>query len=324
MPPMPRTFAAALALLAAFAGSAHAQAWPAKPLRLIVPYTAAGSTDQLSRALAQRLGDALGQPVLVENRPGANTIIGAEAAAKSDPDGHTLFMGSSGSLAVNPSLYAKLPYDPARDFSLVTLTASSPLVLVLHPSVPVNSVRELADYARANPGKLNFASVGNGNPLHLAGELFKAMAGVQLTHVPYKGSAPALTDLLAGQVQLMFDTPITSMPHVRSGKLKAFAVTSAKRSAALPELPTIAELGYPGYDAGIWFGVVVRKGTPAPVIAKLNAELRKILDHAELRAKFGAQSLDLMSSTPEEFNAFLGTEVSKWRKVIVDSNTRLD
>ena len=321
---MPRILPTLLLCALAVATRAHAQAWPSKPLRLIVPYTAAGSTDQLSRALAQRLGDALGQPVLVENRPGANTIIGAEAAAKSEPDGYTLFMGSSGSLAVNPSLYAKLPYDPARDFSLVTLTASSPLVLVLHPSVPVNSVKELADYARANPGKLNFASVGNGNPLHLAGELFKAMAGVQLTHVPYKGSAPALTDLLAGQVQLMFDTPITSMPHVRSGKLKAFAVTSAKRSAALPELPTIAELGYPGYDAGIWFGVVVRKGTPAPVIAKLNAELRKILDNAELRAKFGAQSLDLMSSTPEEFNAFLAAEVAKWRKVIVDSNTRLD
>ena len=321
---MPRILPTLLLCALAVATRAHAQAWPSKPLRLIVPYTAAGSTDQLSRALAQRLGDAIGQPVLVENRPGANTIIGAEAAAKSEPDGYTLFMGSSGSLAVNPSLYAKLPYDPARDFSLVTLTASSPLVLVLHPSVPVNSVKELADYARANPGKLNFASVGNGNPLHLAGELFKAMAGVQLTHVPYKGSAPALTDLLAGQVQLMFDTPITSMPHVRSGKLKAFAVTSAKRSAALPELPTIAELGYPGYDAGIWFGVVVRKGTPAPVISKLNAELRKILDNAELRAKFGAQSLDLMSSTPEEFNAFLAAEVAKWRKVIVDSNTRLD
>ena len=321
---MPRILPTLLLCALAVATRAHAQAWPSKPLRLIVPYTAAGSTDQLSRALAQRLGDALGQPVLVENRPGANTIIGAEAAAKSEPDGYTLFMGSSGSLAVNPSLYAKLPYDPARDFSLVTLTASSPLVLVLHPSVPVNSVKELADYARANPGKLNFASVGNGNPLHLAGELFKAMAGVQLTHVPYKGSAPALTDLLAGQVQLMFDTPITSMPHVRSGNLKAFAVTSAKRSAALPELPTIAELGYPGYDAGIWFGVVVRKGTPAPVISKLNAELRKILDNAELRAKFGAQSLDLMSSTPEEFNAFLAAEVAKWRKVIVDSNTRLD
>ncbi len=321
---MPRILPTLLLCALAVATRAHAQAWPSKPLRLIVPYTAAGSTDQLSRALAQRLGDALGQPVLVENRPGANTIIGAEAAAKSEPDGYTLFMGSSGSLAVNPSLYAKLPYDPARDFSLVTLTASSPLVLVLHPSVPVNSVKELADYARANPGKLNFASVGNGNPLHLAGELFKAMAGVQLTHVPYKGSAPALTDLLAGQVQLMFDTPITSMPHVRSGKLKAFAVTTAKRSAALPELPTIAELGYPGYDAGIWFGVVVRKGTPAPVIAKLNAELRKILDNAELRAKFGAQSLDLMSSTPEEFGTFLAAEVSKWRKVIVDSNTRLD
>ena len=321
---MPRILPTLLLCALAVATRAHAQAWPSKPLRLIVPYTAAGSTDQLSRALAQRLGDALGQPVLVENRPGANTIIGAEAAAKSEPDGYTLFMGSSGSLAVNPSLYAKLPYDPARDFSLVTLTASSPLVLVLHPSVPVNSVKELADYARANPGKLNFASVGNGNPLHLAGELFKAMAGVQITHVPYKGSAPALTDLLAGQVQLMFDTPITSMPHVRSGKLKAFAVTSAKRSAALPELPTIAELGYPGYDAGIWFGVVVRKGTPAPVISKLNAELRKILDNAELRAKFGAQSLDLMSSTPEEFNAFLAAEVAKWRKVIVDSNTRLD
>ena len=321
---MPRILPTLLLCALAVATRAHAQAWPSKPLRLIVPYTAAGSTDQLSRALAQRLGDALGQPVMVENRPGANTIIGAEAAAKSEPDGHTLFMGSSGSLAVNPSLYAKLPYDPARDFSLVTLTASSPLVLVLHPSVPVNSVKELADYARANPGKLNFASVGNGNPLHLAGELFKAMAGVQITHVPYKGSAPALTDLLAGQVQLMFDTPITSMPHVRSGNLKAFAVTSAKRSAALPELPTIAELGYPGYDAGIWFGVVVRKGTPAPVIAKLNAELRKILDNAELRAKFGAQSLDLMSSTPEEFNAFLAAEVAKWRKVIVDSKTRLD
>jgi tripartite-type tricarboxylate transporter receptor subunit TctC len=311
-------------LLAFYSCIAGAQGWPAKPLRLIVPYTAAGSTDQLSRAVAQKLGDALGQPVIVDNRPGANTILGAEAAAKSDPDGYTLFMGSSGSLAVNPSLYKKLPYDPQRDFALITLAASSPLMLVLNPSVPANSVKELVAYAKANPGKLNFASVGNGNPLHLAGELFKAMAGVDMTHVPYKGSAPALTDLLAGQVQLMFDTPITSVPHVKAGKLRALAVTSGKRSRALPDLPTIAELGYPGYDAGIWFGVVTRSGTPAPVLARLNAELRKILDAADLRERFGALALDLMSSSPEDFASFTARETVKWQKVIRDSGTTLD
>jgi tripartite-type tricarboxylate transporter receptor subunit TctC len=323
---MKRMFAAALAALSVFAAApvVAQQAWPARPLKLIVPYAPGGSTDQLSRAIAERLGGALGQPVVVENRPGGNTIIGAEATAKAPPDGYTMFMGSSGSLAVNPHVYAKLPYEPNRDFAYVTLTASSPLVLVVNPSVPAKTVREFVDLAKAKPGAVSFASVGNGNPLHLAGELFKSMAGVDMLHVPYNGSAPALAAILGAQVDSMFDVVLTATPHVKAGKLRALGITGPKRVATLPEVPTIAESGYPGYDASIWFGIVVPKGTPQPVVQRLNAELVKILRSDEMRQKFDPLALELMASTPEEMGAFVAKESQKWGKVIRDFNIRIE
>ena len=323
---MRRMFAAAMAAAAVLAAApvVAQQAWPAKPLKLIVPYAPGGSTDQLSRAIAERLGVALGQAVVVDNRPGGNTIIGAEATAKSPPDGYTMFMGSSGSLAVNPQVYAKLPYDPNRDFAYVTLTAASPLVLVVNPSVPARNLKEFVDLAKAKPGGVTFASVGNGNPLHLAGELFKSMAGVDMLHVPYNGSAPALTALLGGQVDSMFDVVLTATPHVKAGKLRALGITGPRRVSALPDVPTIAESGYPGYDASIWFGIVVPKGTPQPVVQRLNAELVKILRSDEMKQKFDPQALELTASTPEEMTAFVAKESQKWGKVIRDFNIRID
>jgi len=323
---MRRMFAAAMAAAAVLAAVpvVAQQAWPAKPLKLIVPYAPGGSTDQLSRAIAERLGVALGQAVVVDNRPGGNTIIGAEATAKSPPDGYTMFMGSSGSLAVNPQVYAKLPYDPNRDFAYVTLTAASPLVLVVNPSVPARNLKEFVDLAKAKPGGVTFASVGNGNPLHLAGELFKSMAGVDMLHVPYNGSAPALTALLGGQVDSMFDVVLTATPHVKAGKLRALGITGPRRVSALPDVPTIAESGYPGYDASIWFGIVVPKGTPQPVVQRLNAELVKILRSDEMKQKFDPQALELTASTPEEMTAFVAKESQKWGKVIRDFNIRID
>jgi tripartite-type tricarboxylate transporter receptor subunit TctC len=303
---------------------AQAQTYPTKPLKLIVPYAPGGSTDQLARAVAERLGQALGQPVVVENKPGANTIIGAEAAAKAAPDGYTLFVGSSASLAVNRLLYEKLPYDPKHDFAGVTLLAQSPLVMEVNPSVPAKTVKEFVELAKAKPGSINFASVGKGNPLHLAGELFNSMAGVDTIHVPYNGSAPALTALLGGQVQLMYDVILTSQPHIKAGKLRAIAVTGAKRVSILPDVPTIAESGYPGFEAGIWFAMVVPKATPAPIVQRLNAETTKILHQPEMKARFDRLALELIPSTPDEVLQFADHEQARWARVIKEKNIRLD
>ena len=322
----PARILACLAIVGATCANpaAVAQAYPTKPLKLVVPYAPGGSTDQLARAVADRLGRALGQPVIVENKPGANTIIGAEAVAKAPPDGYTLFVGSSASLAVNPLLYEKLPYDPKRDFAGVSLLAASPLVMVVHPSLPAKTVKEFVDLAKANPGSLNFASVGNGNPLHLAGELFKAMTGVEMTHVPYNGSAPALTALLGGQVQVMYDVVLSSQPHIKAGKLRAVALTGAKRVPILPDLPTIAESGYPGYEAGIWFALVVPKATPAAIVQRLNAEVNRILRQPEMKARFDDLALELIPSTPEEVGKFTDREQAKWAKLVKDLNIVLD
>jgi len=321
-----RTFIAALFAALACAGpdAAFAQQFPGKPLKLVVPYAPGGSTDQLARAVAERLGASLGQPVIIENKPGANTIIGADAVAKSAPDGYTLFMGSSASLAVNPLLYARLPYDPVRDFTGVTMLAGSPLVMVVPAAVPASTVKEFVALAKAKPGSLNFASVGNGNPLHLAGELFKSMTGADMVHVPYNGSAPALTALLGNQVQTMFDVILTSQPHIRAGKLRALGITGTKRVPILPEVPTIAESGYPGYEAGIWFALVAPKATPAPVVQRLNAEATKALRQPEMKARFDGMALELVPSTPEEVGAFASREQAKWAKLVKDLNIRLE
>ena len=241
------------ALSAAFAIGASAQPYPTKPIRIVVPFPAGGTTDVLARAAAQKLTETLGQPAVVDNRPGAGGNIGAELVAKSAPDGYTLLMGTVGTHAINPSLYPKMPYDHLRDFAPVILVAGVPNVLVINPSLPVNSVQELIAYAKANPGKLNFASSGNGTSIHLSAELFKTMAGVQMAHIPYKGSAPALQDLAGGQVQLMFDNLPSALALIRAGRLKALAVTSKERAPALPDVPTIAESGLPGFEASSWF-----------------------------------------------------------------------
>ncbi len=315
------TVMAAVCLLASIA---QAQNFPTKPLKLVVPYAPGGVTDQLARAVAERLGQALGQSVVVENKPGANTIIGAEAVARATPDGYTLFMGSSASLAVNALLYQKLPYDPKRDFAGVTLLAQTSLVMEVPSSVPANTVKEFVDLAKAKPGSMNFASVGNGNPLHLAGELFNSMAGVQIVHVPYNGSAPALTALLGGQVQLMYDAILTSQPHIKAGKLRALATTGAKRISILPDVPTIAESGYPGYEAGIWFALVVPNATPAAIVQRLNAEATKILRQPEMKARFDGLALELIPSTPEEVLQFADREQARWARLIREKNIRLE
>ena len=311
-------------VLALVASLACAQTYPTKPIRLVVPFPPGGATDILARDVAQKLTEAWGQSVIVDNRPGAGGNIGSELVAKSAPDGYTLEMGTVGTHAINASLYAKMPYDHVKDFTPVILVAGVPNVLVVNPSVPANSVADLIAYAKANPGKLNFASSGNGTSIHLSGELFKVMAGVQITHIPYKGSAPALQDLLAGQVQMMFDNLPPSLPQIKAGKLRALAVTSATRAPALPEVPTLAESGLPGFEASSWFGILVPAGTPAPIVAKLNAEIAKWLATPEAKEKLAKQGANAAGGTPDDFAKHIAAETAKWAKVVKDSGAKID
>jgi tripartite-type tricarboxylate transporter receptor subunit TctC len=311
-------------LLAAVATGACAQGYPTKPIRIVVPFPAGGATDLLARAAAQKLTDAWGQPVVVDNRPGAGGNIGSELVAKAAPDGYTLEMGTVGTHAINASLYAKMPYDHVKDFAPVILVASVPNVLVVNPAVPVNSVQELIAYAKANPGKLNFASSGSGTSIHLSGELFKVMAGVQMAHIPYKGSAPALQDLIGGQVQLMFDNLPPSLPQIKGGKLRALAVTSAVRAPALPDVPTVAEAGLPGFEASSWFGILAPAGTPPDIIAKLNAEIAKWLASPEAKEKMLALGANAAGGSPEDFAKHIATETVKWQKVVKASGAKVD
>ena len=308
----------------AAAPMAGAQAYPAKPIRIVVPFPPGGATDILARAVAQKLTDAWGQAVVVDNRPGAGGNIGSEIVAKAAPDGYTLEMGTVGTHAINASLYAKMPYDHVKDFAPVILVAGVPNVLVVNPSLPVSSVQELIAYAKANPGKLNFAWSGSGTSIHLAGELFKVMAGVQMTHIPYKGSAPALQDLIGGQVQLMFDNLPPSLPHIKAGKLRALAVTSATRSSALPDTPTIAESGLPGFEASSWFGVLAPAGTPPAIIARLNAEIGAWLASAEAKEKMLALGANIGGGSPEDFARHIAAETAKWQKVVKASGAKVD
>ncbi|HYH43184.1 MAG TPA: tripartite tricarboxylate transporter substrate binding protein [Burkholderiales bacterium] len=305
-----------LALLAFLAASAHAQPYPAKPLRLVVPFAAGGGSDLVARTVAQKLTEALGQPVVVDNRAGAAGTIGAEIVAKSPPDGHTLLMGSSGPLAINPSLYAKLPYDAARDFAPVALVTVMPFMIVTHPSLPAQSVKELVALARSRPGELNYGSPGNGSTTHLATELLKAMTGIRITHVPYKGVAPAATDLISGQVQVLTGDLSTLLPHVRSGRMRGIAVTSLRRSSLLPGMPTVAESGVAGYDATGWFGVLVPAATPAPVVERLNAAIVKGASSPDARERLAALGGEVASGSPAEFAAYVRSEAAKWGKVI--------
>jgi tripartite-type tricarboxylate transporter receptor subunit TctC len=318
--------AAALTLFALTGTSegAPAQTYPDKPIRLVVPFPAGGTTDILARAVGQKLGEHLGQQVVVDNKPGAGGNIGSDIVAKSAPDGYTLVMGTVGTHAINASLYKKMPYDHIKDFVPVSLVALVPNILVVHPSVPANSVKELIAYAKANPGKLNFASSGNGTSIHLSGELFKTTAGVEMTHVPYKGSAPAVTDLLGGQVQLMFDNMPSALPHVKAGKLKALGVTTAKRFPAAPDIPAIAEAGVPGYEASSWFGVLAPAGTPKEIVNKLSSEIAKILQTPEIKERLLSQGAEPVGNTPDQFAAFIKAETAKWAKVVKESGATVD
>ena len=317
------SLAATLAILAPHAARA-ADAYPAKPVRFVVAFPPGGGTDIIARSIAQKLAERIAQQVVVDNRPGAGGNIGTDIVAKSAPDGYTLLMGSAGPLAINASLFGKMPFDPIKDLAPVTLAASTPNVLVVHPSLRAATVKELIALAKARPGEINFASSGHGTPAHLAGELFNSMVGVKMVHVPYKGAAPALADLLGGQVQLMFSTMPPALPHVKDGKLRALAVTSAKRSPAAPDLPTLDEIALPGFEANTWHGVVVPAGTPATIVARLNREIVAILHLPDVVERFSSQGAEALGSTPEEFAAYIRSETLKWAKVVRDSGAKAE
>ena len=309
---------------AVLAPSAYAQSYPNKPIRLVCPFPPGGAVDIASRAVAHELTQLLGQPVTVDNRPGAGGNIGADIVAKSPADGYTLLMTTSGIMGINPALYSKMQFDSVKDFAPVSMLVSLNNVLVLHPSVPAKSVKEVIALAKAQPGKLNYASSGNGTSIHLSGELFKTMTGVDMLHIPYKGSAPAVTDLLGGQVNMMFDNIPSSLPHIKAGKLRALAVTGSKRSQLLPDLPTIAEAGVPGYDSYVWFGVVAPAGTPPEIVAKLNAALVKTAATPAFHDRLTAQGYDVFSSTPEQMAASIRGEITKWGKIVKASGAKVD
>ena len=314
-------------VLAVGTGAAFAQGaanYPTKPIRIVVPFAAAGTTDLLARAVGNEMQKAWGQTVLVENRPGAGGNLGSDIVAKAAPDGYTLLVGAVSPQAINVTLYPKLPYDVMRDFSHITLIAAVPNVLEVNPSVPVKTVKELIALAKSKPGQLTFASSGSGTSIHLSAELFKTMAGVDMLHIPYKGSGPAVTDLVGGQVQLMFDNLPSSIGQIKAGKLRAIAVTTLKRSPALPDVPTIAESGLPGYDASSWFGMHAPAGTPRDIINKIHGVVSKSLHTPEMAERLAAQGAQAVGNTPEEFTEFLRAEIAKWAKVVKASGARVE
>ncbi|KOC20521.1 LacI family transcriptional regulator [Comamonas testosteroni] len=311
---------AATALFALGAAPAMAQTpYPSKPITMIVPFSAGGTTDILARVVGQALSTELGQSIIIDNRPGAGGNIGGQAAARAAGDGYTLFMGTVGTHAINEALYKKMPFDPVKDFAPLTRVANVPNLLVAHPSQPFKTVKEMMAYAKANPGKLNFGSSGSGSSIHLSGELFKSMTRLDMVHVPYKGSAPAITDLLGNQIAIMFDNMPSAIQHVRSGKLRPIAVTTAKRSPELPDVPTVAEAGVPGYEATSWFGLFVPVKTPADIQQKLHAAIAKVLKDPAVIKKINDQGGEVVIDTQEGFARFIDAEAKKWGKVVKDS-----
>jgi tripartite-type tricarboxylate transporter receptor subunit TctC len=301
----------------------NAQTYPNKPVRVVIPYPPGGPTDIVARVLFQQVSEATGQQFLLDNRAGAGGNIGAEIVAKAPADGYTLLIGTTAH-AINMSLFKNLNYDVQKDFAPVSLLTQGPLVLVTHPQFPANSVKELIEVAKSKPGGLNFASSGNGQSTHLSAELFNTMAGIKMSHVPYKGSAPALTDVMSGQVDVMFDTTLSAMPFVKAGKLKALGLTSPVRSAAAPDVPTIAESGLPGYEVFAWNGVLVPAGTPRAVIQQLNDQIRKAMLLPQVKDKFSAQGFAASWNSPENFGVFLKNEVDKWARTVKASGATLD
>ncbi len=302
---------------------ASAQSFPVKPLRIILGFPPGGATDIAARAVAQKLTENVGQQVIVDNRPGAASNIGADAVARAAPDGYTMFLGSV-STSINPSLYAKLSYDPQRDFAAVAHVATTPFLLVVHPSMPVQNVKELIAFAKARPEQINYATAGAGSGAHLFMELFASLSGVRVINVAYRGAAAATTDVLAGQVPMMFDNIFTTLPLARSGKFRALAVSTAQRSAIAPEIPTVAEAGVPGYDANAWFGLFAPAAVPKDIITRLNAEVVKGLQTADMRERLRALGATPGSGTPEQFAAFFRNEVAKWAKVVKSAGVRAD
>ena len=309
--------------LALSTGMAQAQAsYPVKPVKVIVPFAAGGTTTILARLLAERMGQSMGQPFVVDNRPGAGGNVGMDLVAKAEPDGYTILMGPIG-LAINPALYAKMPFDPIKNLAPIGLYAGVPNLLVVHPSVPAANVKELIAHAKANPGKLNYASNGNGTSSHLAAEMLKSAAGVEITHVPYKGGGPAMQDLIGGQVNMLFDQMPAVLPQVQGGRVRALGVSSARRSAAAQDIPAIAE-SIPGFDMTVWFGFLAPKGTPTEVITRLNAEMIRALKDPAFQAQLASMGVTPMPSSPDEFATFLRNETMRWAKVVKDSGAKLD
>ena len=313
-----------VAAIAAFAGAAGAQTYPNKPIRIIVPFTAGGTSDILARALGPHISAAWGQPVIVENRTGANGNVGADFVAKSAPDGYTMLLSDVGALAINPSVYASMPFDPVRDFSPIVMVSYSPHVLAVHPSVPVSSVQELIAYAKANPGKMNFANSGTGGAPHLAGVEFAARTGVQWTYIPYKGGSAAVIDVIAGNANVLFNGMLATYPSVKGGRLKGLAVSSAQRVPSAPELPTVAESGLPGFVTGSYQGLLAAAGTPRDIVAKLNAEFTRILNTAEMKEMLAKQGTEVRAGTPEALGTFIAEEKTRWAKVVREAGIKAE
>lgn len=318
--------AAALSTIAAVTPltSAAQDKWPSKPIKYIVPFPPGGTTDILARHLSQKLSAALGQPIVIENKPGAGGNIGSDFVAKSPADGYTILGGTISSHSINVSLYKDMPYDPIKDFQPITLIGTNTNVLIVTPANPAKTLQDLIAAGKAKPGSLSFASAGNGTSQHLSGELFKAMAGLDMVHIPYKGSAPAIQDVMGGQVPMMFDTMVVAAPHIKSGNVRALGVTSSKRLKGFENIPTIAEAGIPGYQVVAWQGVFVPAGTPKEIVQRLNAELVKIINMPDVREKLESLGVEPAGNSPEEFAAFQKAEVAKWAKVIKDGNIKIN
>ena len=314
--------AISLILFAGICLGAQAQSYPNKPIKLIVPFATGGGNDTVARSIAQQLSITLGQPVIVDNKAGAGGIIGADMAAKAPADGYTLFLGGVGSLAVNPQVMQKIPYDPFKDFAPIILLASAPSVVAVSPSQPFKTIQDMTAFAKKNPNRLNYASNGNGSSSHVATVLYESMADVEMAHIPYKGLAPAMTDLMSGQVQLMFSSMVAIVPQIKAGKLRALAVTGTKRSALLPDVPTLAESGLPGYEAGSWYGLLAPAGTPVEIIQKLNQESAKGLRQVSVRSALSNEGADVAGGTPEDFAKHIKVEHGRIGKMIADGRLK--
>ena len=304
--------------------SVVAQTYPAKPIRLIVPYPPGGPTDLVGRTLGQKLTEAWGQQVVIENRAGAASVVGTEVAARSAADGYTLLLGTSAGFCINPALGTRLPYDAERDFSPVSLVVINPQILVVHPSLPAHTVKSLIALAKSRPGQINYASVGNASPQHLGMEMLKSMAGIDMVHVPYKGTVPAITDILAGNVSLMFNSMPSVLPQARAGKLRGIAVGSAKRSPAAPDIPTVAEAGVPGFEYVTWYGLFAPAGTPRDIVSRLNVQVAKILSEPEIATRFASQGAEPASNSPEQLAQYRRAEFERWRKLIAQLKLRVE